>query len=120
VNETNELQIMLKKFPTLPLINASVCGVAMESSVFAGNSMINNYPNPFNAFTRIEFKTNGGPTLLQLLDTTGAVIKILIDTTYAYAGMNSYTLFGNNLHAGVYYIRVQNGINQYVKTIIKL
>ena len=120
VNETNELQIMLKKFPTLPLINASVCGVAMESSVFSGNSMINNYPNPFNAFTRIEFKTNGGPTLLQLLDTTGAVIKILIDTTYAYAGMNSYTLFGNNLHAGVYYIRVQNGENQYVKTIIKL
>lgn len=120
VNETNELQIMLKKFPTLPLINASVCGVAMENSVFSGNSMINNYPNPFNAFTRIEFKTNGGPTLLQLLDTTGAVIKILIDTTYAYAGMNSYTLFGNNLHAGVYYIRVQNGINQYVKTIIKL
>jgi hypothetical protein len=120
VNETNELQIMLKKFPTLPLINASVCGVAMESSVFSGNSMINNYPNPFNAFTRIEFKTNGGPTLLQLLDTTGAVIKILIDTTYAYAGMNSYTLFGNNLHAGVYYIRVQNGVNQYVKTIIKL
>ena len=120
VNETNELQIMLKKYPTLPLINASVCGIAMENSVFSGNSMINNYPNPFNAFTRIEFKTNGGPTLLQLLDTTGAVIKVLIDTTYAYAGMNSYTLFGNNLHAGVYYIRVQNGVNQYVKTILKV
>ena len=120
VNETNDLQIMLKKYPTLPLINASVCGVAMENSTFAGNTMISNYPNPFSAQTRIEFKTTGGATLVQLLDTTGSVIKILVDTSYAYAGMNSVTLFGSNLPAGVYYLRLQNGINQYVKTIIKM
>jgi hypothetical protein len=34
--------------------------------------------------------------------------------------MNSVTLFGSNLPAGVYYLRLQNGINQYVKTIIKM
>jgi uncharacterized protein (DUF1501 family) len=120
VNETDNMQVMLKKYPTLPLFNASVCGVAMENSTFAGNTMISNYPNPFSAQTRIEFKTAGGATLVQLLDTSGTVIKILVDMSYPYAGMNSVTLFGSNLPAGVYYLRLQNGINQYVKTIIKM
>ena len=120
VKETDNMQIMLKQYPIMPLINASVCGVAMENSTFAGNTMISNYPNPFSAQTRIEFKTAGGATLVQLLDTSGTVIKILVDMSYPYAGMNSVTLFGSNLPAGVYYLRLQNGINQYVKTIIKM
>jgi hypothetical protein len=114
------MQIMLKQYPTMPLINASVCGVAMENSTFAGNTMISNYPNPFTSQTRIEFKSAGGATLVQLLDTTGSVIKVLVDMSYPYAGMNSVTLFGSNLPAGIYYLRLQNGINQYVKTIIKM
>ena len=120
VKETDNMQIMLKQYPTMPLINASVCGVAMENSTFAGNTMISNYPNPFTSQTRIEFKSAGGATLVQLLDTSGSVIKILVDASYPYAGMNSVTLFGSNLPAGVYYLRLQNGINQYVKTIIKM
>ena len=120
VNNTDTKQIMYKEFPILPLINSSVCGITQENSIFATNSVINNYPNPFSNNTRIEFKTDGGATLLQLLDNTGLVIKILVDTSYTYAGTNSVTLFGSSLTAGVYYIRLQNGINQHVKTIIKM
>lgn len=120
VSETNGLEIMLKTYPTLPLINASVCGIAMENSIFNANSTINNYPNPFTSKTRIEFKVQVGPTQLQLLNVSGVLIKVLLEATYTYAGTNSYTLFGADLPAGVYYIRLQNGINQYVKPIIKM
>jgi hypothetical protein len=34
--------------------------------------------------------------------------------------MNSVTLLGSDLKPGVYYIRIQNGIHQYVKTIVKI
>ena len=120
VKETENLQVMLKQYPTLNLINASACAVEMENPVFEKNPMIVAYPNPFMHQSRIEFKTEGGHTLVQLLDATGTVIKLLVDTNYSYAGMNSVTLQGTQLQSGVYYIRIQNGIHQYVKTIIKL
>jgi hypothetical protein len=114
------MQIMLKQFPTLNLINASACAIEMANPVFEKNAMIVAYPNPFSQQTRIEFKAEAGHTLVQLLDSTGTVIKLLVDANFSYAGMNSVTLHGNDLLAGVYYIRIQNGVHQYVKTIIKL
>lgn len=120
VKEVDNQEIMLKQFPTLNLINSSACAIEMKNPVFEKNAMIVAYPNPFSNQSRIEFKTEGGHTLVQLVDTSGTVIKILVDATYSYAGMNSVTLIGNDLKAGVYYIRIQNGIHQYVKTMIKL
>jgi len=120
VKDADNQEIMLKQFPTLNLINASACAVEMKNPVFEKNAMIVAYPNPFSSQSRIEFKTEGGHTLVQLLDTSGTVIKLLIDATYSYAGMNSVTLLGGDLKPGVYYVRIQNGIHQYIKTIIKI
>ena len=120
VKETENRQIMLKEYPTLNLINASACAAEMNNPVFEKNAMIVAYPNPFTQLSRIEFKTEGGHTLVQLLDGSGTVIKLLVDATYSYAGMNSTTVLGSDLKPGVYYIRIQNGIHQYVKTIMKM
>jgi uncharacterized protein (DUF1501 family) len=120
VKDADNQEIMLKQFPTLNLINASACAVEMKNPVFEKNAMIVAYPNPFSNLSRIEFKTEGGHTLVQLLDTSGTVIRLLVDATYSYAGMNSVTLIASDLKPGVYYIRIQNGIHQYVKTIIKM
>jgi hypothetical protein len=120
VKDADNQEIMLKQFPTLNLINASACAVEMKNPVFEKNAMIVAYPNPFSNLSRIEFKTEGGHTLVQLLDTSGTVIRLLVDATYSYAGMNSVTLLGSDLKPGVYYIRIQNGIHQYVKTIVKI
>lgn len=120
IKEADNLQIMIKQFPSLNLFNASTCAMEMANPLFEKNAMIVVYPNPFTNQTRIEFKTDGGHTLVQLLDTTGTVIKVLVDTSFSYAGMNSVTLLGGQLLSGVYYIRIQNGLQQYIKTIIKL
>jgi hypothetical protein len=61
-----------------------------------------------------------GHTLLQLLNNSGAVIRVLVDGVFNYDGTNSYTLYDNVLPPGVYYIRMQNGIEQHIKSIIKL
>lgn len=120
VPETAQTEILLKEFSTLSLINASACGVNNKNSIFAKEALVYNYPNPFSAQTKIEFKTNGGPTLLQLLDGSGTVIRLLIDATYNFPGMNSYNLYGAGLSPGVYYIRLQNMDKTFVKTIIKM
>ena len=120
VKSTDQLEIMLKEYPTIPLINASVCGIHNDNSVFAKDALIYNYPNPFSSQTKVEFKTNGGHTLLQLLDGSGTVIRVLVEATYNFAGMNSYNLYGTNLPAGVYYLRLQNVDKMYVKAIVKM
>ena len=105
---SNELQILNKEFPTIPIINASVCGINNTNTIFAKDSLIFNYPNPFTSQTKIEFKTNGGHTLLQLLDGGGTIMKVLVEATYNFAGMNSFNLYGSDLIPGVYYLRLQN------------
>lgn len=120
VTTASENEILLKNYPTLPLINASVCGINDKNSVFAKEALIYNYPNPFVNVTKIEFKTNGGHTLLQLIDGSGAVIRLLVEATYNFPGMNSFILYGSDLMPGVYYIRLQNLDKVYVKTIVKM
>lgn len=120
VDEPDQIQIMNKQFPTIPIINASICGVNNPNSIFAKDALIYNYPNPFSNQTKIEFKTNGGHTLLQLLDGSGTLIKILLEATYSSAGLNSYILYGDSLPSGVYYIRLQNVEKVFVKAIVKM
>jgi uncharacterized protein (DUF1501 family) len=120
INETGQTEVLSKSYPTLPLINASVCGVNNPESTFAKEALIYNYPNPFSSQTKIEFKTKGGHTVLQLLDGSGSVIKLLVEATYNFAGMNSYMLYSSGLIPGVYYIRMQNEDKVYVKAIIKM
>jgi uncharacterized protein (DUF1501 family) len=120
VTESAQTEILTKQYPILPLINASVCGINDKNSTFSKEALIYNYPNPFTNFTKIDFKTNGGHTLLQLLDGSGTVLQLLVEANYSYAGMNSYNLYGSSLNAGVYYIRLQNEAKVYVKAIIKM
>jgi uncharacterized protein (DUF1501 family) len=120
VNDTTETEILLKQYPSIPLINASVCGITDKTSIFAKEALIYNYPNPFNNLTKIEFKTSGGHTLVQLLDGSGSVIRVLVEATYSFPGMNSYNLYGSDLTPGVYYIRLQNLEKTFIKAIIKL
>jgi hypothetical protein len=57
---------------------------------------------------------------LQLLDGSGTILKVLVEATYNYPGMNSYNLYGSGMAPGVYYIRLQNEDKIFVKAIIKM
>jgi uncharacterized protein (DUF1501 family) len=120
VSTSAETEIMLKQFPTLPLINSNACVVTDKNTTLAKEALVYNYPNPFSSQTTIEFKTNGGHTLLQLLDGSGTVIKLLVDATYSFPGTNSYILYASSLTSGVYYLRLQNMEKSFVKAIIKM
>lgn len=119
-SSTTETEILLKQFPVVPLINASICGINDKNSTFSAAALIYNYPNPFYNLTKIDFKVNAGQALLQLLDGSGTVIKLLLEATYNFPGMNSYNLYGADLTPGVYYVRLQNVDKVYVKAIIKM
>lgn len=116
VKDEDLQQIMLKNYQILPLVNAGVCKKAVNLS---GETLISNYPNPFTTSTIITFTTAGGHTLIQVIDTTGRVVKTLLDKEYGAAGTYTITFDGSFLQTGVYYARLQNLSVQQVRAMIK-
>lgn len=116
VNEVDLQQIMLKNFQMLPLVNSANCKKPVNMS---GEQLISNYPNPFTSSTVITFKTAGGHTLIQIMDTMGRVLANLTDKEYA-AGTYTVLFDSKSLPNGVYYARLQNMATQQVRTMIKV
>ncbi len=117
--KNSDLQnIMLKNFQNIPLVNSASCKNVVPDT--SGNNLLTNSPNPFSTFTTLTFKTEGGHTLIQIMDTLGRVISTPIDQVYPQA--DNYTVPFNSgaLPSGVYYARLQNGIIQQVRTMMKV
>lgn len=105
---------------SLPLIRAGACsGITPPPPPATSDLLITNAPNPFVNSTTISFRTAGGHTLIQVMDTLGRLIKTLIDAEYT-AGTYKITFNTEGLPAGVYYARFQNGVTQQVRAMLKV
>lgn len=102
----------------LPLIKSGVCNTSTPSS--SGKSLITNYPNPFTSKTTIEFSTDGGHTLIQIIDTAGRLLVDLLEKDYPAATRQTITFDASHLPNGVYYARLQNGATQQVRPMLKV
>jgi uncharacterized protein (DUF1501 family) len=120
VKDSDLQTIMLKNFQNMPLCINAACGATGVDDVIRGDGdqLIINYPNPFVESTSITFNTQGGHTLVQVIDTMGRVIKTLTDKVYT-SGTYTVTFEGHGLPLGVYYARFQNGTTQQVRPMLK-
>lgn len=110
--------VLLKNFQSLPVINTASCRLAGPNN--SGLNLISNYPNPFTSKTTISFKTDGGYTLVQIIDPMGRVIQNLVNQTYPTAGTYTVTFESGGLPQGVYYARLQNMSTQQVRAMLKV
>jgi uncharacterized protein (DUF1501 family) len=118
--------ILLRNYQDMPLVQQHACKQCDTNSnrpLNAGGggiTLISNYPNPFTSSTTITYKTNGRHTLVQVMDTSGKVIKTLIDKTMP-AGTYTINFSNENYLPGTYYVRLQNMEVSQVKmmTIVK-
>lgn len=105
---------------SLPLIKVGVCtGTTPPPPPPAGDVYLTNYPNPFVSRTTIKFKTEGGYTLLQIIDTLGRVVQVPVNRDYT-AGVYTVDFDGEGLPPGIYYVRFQNGVTQQVRAMMKV
>lgn len=116
VDDADLQQIMLKNYQNLPLVSGAAC---KRPQPLATEQLISNYPNPFTSSTVITFKTAGGHTLVQIIDTSGRVIAVLTDKEYP-AGTYTVTFNSGFLPTGVYYARFQNLSVQQVRPMLKV
>ena len=72
-------------------------------------SLSNNYPNPFNPVTRIEFALpEAGLTRLIIYDIRGREVAILIDGEMS-AGFHNVTWDASKMASGIYFYRMTSG-----------
>jgi uncharacterized protein (DUF1501 family) len=117
--KNSDLQtIMLKDFQNIPLVNSATCKNVAPNT--GGTNLITNSPNPFTSSTTITFKSEGGHTLIQIMDTLGRVLSTPIDQVYPQPGTYTIPFNSGALPSGVYYARLQNGAIQQVRTMMKV
>jgi uncharacterized protein (DUF1501 family) len=103
----------------LPLFKNGCSSVAPPPST-SGETLITNYPNPFVHSTRITFRTEGGHTLIQIMDMLGRVVAVPVNKEYPAATSDVTTFNCEGLPAGMYYARLQNGATQVVRPMVKV
>lgn len=121
VDSTDVSNVLLKNYQALPLVSPNACipNSIHELNAAAGKTLISNYPNPFTDSTTIQFETMGDHTLIQVFDTMGKLVATLTDQEYA-AGTYTLRFDAGSLPTGTYYARLQNGVLQQMKTMIKV
>jgi hypothetical protein len=77
-----------------------------------------NFPNPFNPVTQIQFTIPvSGSVRLTLIDAAGKQIAVLIDREMK-KGSYSYTLDASRLSSGVYFYRLQSANYSVTKKLV--
>ena len=68
---------------------------------------------------QLEYTTQGGSTLIQVMNSLGQVIAVPLDQVHQ-KGTYTISLNLSHLASGTYYIRLQNQTLQHVKSLIKV
>jgi uncharacterized protein (DUF1501 family) len=105
---------------SLPLFKSNLVCNGVTPPPADTERIIYNSPNPFTNNTVIHFKTAGGHTLIQIIDTLGRVIATLLENDYPVATNDSVPFNAEGLPTGVYYARFQNGMVQKVWPMLKV
>ncbi len=86
---------------------------------FSGSDIISqNYPNPFDTTTTINFYAKGGETIIDYFDILGRKLGIILQGNIP-EGASSTIFNGQGLAAGIYYYRIQTGGQKKVLSMVK-
>jgi uncharacterized protein (DUF1501 family) len=108
-----------KTYPYLSLFKADAVGVH-EDDVFASNStnaLADLYPNPAEDIARLVFTTSGGDVNIEIMDATGAPLRIIMNKTLS-AGKHTIGIEKESLKSGLYLVKMRNGSFQETKKLV--
>jgi uncharacterized protein (DUF1501 family) len=118
----DDASVLSEMFSSFP--QANVCSDAECTPVIGPiankENLIKNYPNPVTSFTTVEYKTDGGHTLLQLVDKEGHVISTIMEQVFNGPTSGTKRVDMSGLQTGLYYIRFQNGNKSQMKPVLRL
>lgn len=95
------------------VIDTVVVGIEEQNVIPERVELIGNYPNPFNASTRIQFDINQASQVsLSIFDLRGRQVSSLIEDKYYRPGSHFVEWHENGFASGIYYYRLEvNGVS---------
>ncbi|MDQ3143209.1 MAG: DUF1501 domain-containing protein [Bacteroidota bacterium] len=112
VNNQNAKDILLKDYPTLPLIKNECSTTSVDDYHQKQASLkLSVSPNPVTQRATIAIEVEEGQSVLQLFDPLGRFIKIIYRGKLS-AGAHQLSFENENYAPGNYTIRLQNGQSQ--------
>lgn len=112
----NDGTISYSKIVTVDLTNIT----SVEDEINYEFSLKQNYPNPFNPITTIKYSiAEENKVGLKIYDILGSEIKTLVNETKA-PGNYEVELNGSNLASGIYFYKLEAGINISIKKLTLL
>lgn len=122
VPEDDIPSVLLHDVPLLSLFQSGLPCVSTDvhdAHQAAGDALLQLWPNPFRGELTLDYKTEGGVTLLQILDAGGRVVSTPV-STWQPRGQYQAQFDGDNLPPGTYYCRLVNNGVQQTKAAVKL
>lgn len=108
--------ILLSNYQSLPILDDGLPG----NDTNAMGTIFLQHPGQFAGdIVVIHFQTMGGHTALQVFDGEGRLVNVLMDQ-HMDQGKYSHRLHTDRLSAGIYYTRLQNGMQQKVNSLEKI
>jgi uncharacterized protein (DUF1501 family) len=106
VSGTDLKTVLLRDFPTLPIVGTPV--LPRESS--HGTAELEaNFPNPFRGATTLRYRVAAGERVrLTVFDSRGSLVRVVADAFHA-PGTYARTLEAGTLRPGTYYYRLEAG-----------
>ena len=112
-----EIQPMLDAIGFVP---DTTTGIKDEVDTPYGYELKNNYPNPFNPITNIEFQvSDSGPVTLRVYDVLGNEVRTLVNEEKI-PGYYKVRFDGENLSSGIYFYVLQAGDKTFSKKMCLL
>ncbi|MEP7194970.1 MAG: hypothetical protein ABI851_00510 [Saprospiraceae bacterium] len=111
----------MRNYQQSPLFEIEKCITTSIHNEHAqlGDNFVSVYPDPFVVFSKISFQSIGRHTSIQIIDNGGSKIKTVLDEVIR---PGKYDLICDLEEAppGLYYVRIQNGMLQQVKSLLKV
>lgn len=116
----NLQNILFRDYQSLPVFTEINCQPTdvRDRNLNAGRQLLNIYPNPFTEWTRLSFRSEGGPTILQVFNDAGQLLATPANALFP-KGEHQVDWDAGDLPAGQYYVRIQQGGMQQVRACVK-
>jgi uncharacterized protein (DUF1501 family) len=112
------LEVMVRPYTEIDVCSNTDCNPGGRVTN-AEQNLVKNYPNPAGGITTVEFKTDGGDTMLQLMDHKGLLLETLLEHNYDRAKTITMQVDLGKYKPGMYYLHFRNGSKQQMKAVIK-
>ncbi len=116
VEEATIQSLLFKSFDFLPIIKTAGV-VGLNNNVSERQDLLSqNYPNPASSVTNINYQSNGGHIVLNVIDQQGKIINRIIDHDKI-PGNHNVALDVSKIPNGLYLLQMQHLNKTYVKRL---